>query len=178
MRGAVRRRRWVAAVAALGVAVTACGGDAPAGAVATAGCAEVEFPPLVGGSHLLGDQEPPVPYTSVPGTSGWHAAPSTQPAAGVRSEPLPEPELVLLLEVGQVVVAYDPEEVRAAEVERLAALAEGALDNQMTVTPFPADMGAAVVLNAWGVRQPCRAVDEQAITRFVTAYADRAPGRD
>lgn len=63
------------------------GGGAAAGAV---------------GSHLLGDRQPPVPYSSTPPTSGWHASGLTPIAV----HPLSEPQQVSVLEAGAVVVTY------------------------------------------------------------------------
>lgn len=144
--------------------------------VATAACAAPSFPPLQGGLHLLGDEPPPVPYSSVPGTSGWHS--SGQPVTGVVTEPLPEAELVLTMEVGQIVVTYAPDALPAEDIEQLRALATGPFDGQLTVVPFHGDMGAPLVVNGWGVRQPCTAIDETAIGTFVAAFAARAPGPD
>ena len=55
--------------------------------------------PLQEGSHLIGDQPPPVPYSSVPPTSGWHS--SGRPLdPGAYVEPVPGPQQVRVLEQG------------------------------------------------------------------------------
>lgn len=159
--------RPTAVGALLAIALVACGSSS-----STVACAPVEHPELQGGSHLLGNNEPPVPYTSTPGTSGWHA--SGRPRTGVfgPSDPLSEPQLVTALEAGQVVAAYDPAAVPSDAVERLEELARGSLRGELTVTPFEGDMGSPVVLNAWATRQPCNRVDTDAVEEFTEQFAD------
>lgn len=135
-----------------------------------AACGPVESPEVQGGGHLIGDNPAPVPYTSTPGTSGWHA--SGQPRTGVVREPLPEPEIVSVLEHGQIVAAYDPGSLPPDQVVVLEELAEGPLEGDLTVTPFEEEMGAPLVLNAWGTRQACAVADPEAITRFVERHAE------
>lgn len=137
-------------------------------------CAPVEHPELQGGSHLVAGTEPPVPYSSTPGTSGWHAA--GRPPSGVFvDEGLSEPDIVAALEAGEVVVAYDAGAVEEQDVDRLERLADE-LAGRLTVTRFDDDMGAPVVLNAWATRQPCTGVDEEAIRQFVARFGDGGEG--
>lgn len=157
------RRSSVAAFAAC-VLLAACeAGEAVA-------CGPVEHPELQGGGHLLGDTEPPVPYSSTPGTSGFHAAGNPPEGVFGRDDALTEPQIVRALEFGQVVAAYDPARLPESEVSQLEELASGPLSGQLTVTPFDGDMGAAVTLNAWGTRQPCSTVDPEAVRGFVDGF--------
>lgn len=143
---------------------------------ATALCEAPSFPQVQGGSHLIGDASPPVLYSSTPGTSGWHQS-GQPPTAGAYQQPLREPAIVLALEASQVVAAYDADALPADEIARLTEVAESG-DVGLVVTPFDGDMGAPLVLNGWGVRQPCEGLDEQALDRFVGTFASRAPGAD
>ncbi|HEX2026615.1 MAG TPA: DUF3105 domain-containing protein [Nitriliruptorales bacterium] len=136
-------------------------------------CGEVEHPPLQGGGHLIGDAPPPGPYSSTPGTSGWHAGGAPRTGVFGGSDALSEPELVLALESGQVVAAYAPTlpDDQVAELERLATDRFAGI---LTVTPFEGDMGAPLVLNAWATRQPCQRVDAGTVATFIDRHADEA----
>ncbi|MGH3440717.1 MAG: DUF3105 domain-containing protein [Nitriliruptorales bacterium] len=163
------RIRTVAVAA--GLLLTACAGDDAAQA-----CGPVEHPELQGGSHLIGDAEPPVPYSSTPGTSGWHA--SGQPPTGVidRGTPLTDTQIVASLEAGQVVAAYDPDGLAADQVDELERLARDRFSGQLTVAPFTQDMGAPLVLNAWATRQPCSRVDTDVIASLIDRLGDTSTG--
>lgn len=144
------------------LALTACTG----GASALADCADVERPPLQEGSHLLGGQAPPVPYSSDPPSSGWHA--SGRPLdPGTYPEPVSAPDQVLVLELGGVVVSYDPalpEDV-VGDLQRLPESVD-----DVVVTPWP---GATdpVALTAWGVVQRCEAVTAADVEAFREQHA-------
>lgn len=142
---------------------------------ATDACRPAVEPPLQDGSHLIGDAEPPVPYSSTPATSGWHA--SGNPRTGVipADDPLTDPELVLTLEVGQVVAAYDPERLDEDAVGELERLATDTYPDRLTVTPYEG-ADAPLTLVAWGVLRPCDELDPAAVDAFVAAHAD--PGTD
>lgn len=129
-----------------------------------AACGPVEHPPFQTGGHLVGDAEPPVEYSSTPGTSGWHTGGT--PRTGVLDEPLPEPEIVAVLERGQVVAAYDPDRLPTADVELLEEAARGRFRDELTVTPFDG-MDAPLVLNSLGTRQACDQLDTEVLERFV-----------
>jgi hypothetical protein len=70
------------------------------------------------------------------------------------------------------VAAYDPESLPREDVDALEAVAAGQLDGRLTVTPFDGDMGAPLVLNAWGVRQPCERFDETSVVDFVAEHPE------
>ncbi len=145
---------------------------------AAAACGEVQLPPRQEGSHLIGDAEPPVPYSSTPGTSGWHAGGAPRTGVFGTEDALTETQLVLALEVGQVVAAYDPTRVSDADVALLAEIAARPdVAGKLTVTPFTErPMATALTLNAWGTQQGCDRVDEAAILGFVETYAEGGPG--
>lgn len=166
------RRSTLTAVAVAALVAGACGG----GGGASLACGPVEHPELQGGGHLIGDAEPPVPYSSTPGTSGFHAAGAPRTGVFQEDRALTEPELVLDLEVGQVVAAYAPGRLTDAEVAELEELATGPLSGELTVTPFDGDMGAPLTLNAWGTRRPCSTVDRDTITGFVEEFGGEGPG--
>ncbi len=128
----------------------------------------MEQVPIQGGSHLIGDQEPPVDYNSTPPTSGWHTSGLALTVAG-EDDPLTEPEQVSVLEAGGVVVSYRglrPEDVRALE----AAVAPRFAD-RVAVTPYDQIDNGEVALAAWGRLQRCQELDLGALNAFVTAHA-------
>jgi hypothetical protein len=145
------------------VACSSSGGDP----LASADCDPLERPQLQEGSHLLGDQEPPVPYTSSPPTSGWHTSAPPLPA-GAYADPITEPELVRVLEQGDVVLAYDPAlpEDRIGQLQRLPSSVAG-----LVVTPYEQPMSSPLALVAWGVLQRCEDVTAQDVTAFRDAHA-------
>lgn len=157
------RHGTATAVALTAALLTSC---TSAAAPTAAGCEPVQRPQLQEGSHLIGDAAPPVPYSSSPPTSGWHA--SGRPidfAAYV--EPVSEPDQVQALEQGGVVVAYDP----ALPDDQVGGLnlIPGEVD-RVVVTPYP-DAPAPVTMTAWGVLQACDAVTAADVAAFRDAHA-------
>lgn len=141
---------------------------------ADSACAPVEQPPLQTGSHLLGDQEPPVPYSSVPPTSGWHASGAFSIAVQPPGETLTEPQQVSVLEVGGVVVTYHDlgEEDRVALEEHVTRHHEG----RVAVTPYGQLERGEVAFTAWGVLQRCDGVDLEALDAFTAAHGEAEVG--
>lgn len=165
------------AVALVAVTVSACGGAAASddtssgegGRTAASGvCDAEERPQLQAGSHLIGDTAPPVPYSSVPPTSGWHA--SGVPDPGVHDTPLTDPEVVALLEIGHVVAVYDPAQLDPAAIEELERLADAAHAGRLSVTPSTTELPTPLTLTAWGVLQRCATVSPDAVTNFVLSH--------
>lgn len=159
--------RLLGAVTAGLVLLAGCGtSTAPATGRAGA-CGAVQRPAIQSGSHLLGDRAPPVPYNSVPPTSGWHS--SAPPPEGFHdaSEPLSEPQQVTVLEVGGIVVTYHglpPEDVD--ELRGIVAAAGG----KVVATAYDRLDPGAVAFTAWGALQRCDGVDAIALAAFVDAY--------
>lgn len=137
-------------------------GSIPAGEV----CGAEVQPPQQSGSHLIGDAQPPVTYSSNPPSSGWHRGGA--PALGVQTEPLSGPALVSALEFGHVVVAHDPG-LDEASVTALHDLAVGALADRLTVTPWP-DNPSPISLVGWGVLKRCNDVDVDVIADFTLTW--------
>lgn len=165
-----RPTRLLGAAALLAAVLAGCGGDD--GDAAAAGptdvCGEIEHPTVQGGGHLLGDTAPPVPYSSVPPTSGWHS--SGVPPTGVAAEPLSEPEQVALLEAGGVVVTHHG--VDAEALAPITELVEGELAGRVAMTPYDGLEAGEVAFTGWGVLQRCDGVDVAAFEAFVATYAD------
>lgn len=159
-------RRRLAATCLLTLGLAGCAG----GSWAAGPCAPVEQPPLQAGQHLIGDRAAPVPYSSTPPTSGWHA--SGPPPFGVATaeHPLSEPAQVSVLEAGGVVVTY--RDLSAADRAALEALAHGELAGQIAVTPYDRLAPGEAALTAWGQLQRCDELDLDAVTAFVRAHAD------
>lgn len=166
----------VVLVAAL-AALTACAGAGPpssdgeaSSGEAPATCEERTHPPREDGGHLIGDQDPPVPYRSTPPTSGWHTSGHTPATVHPPDEPLSGPRQVSVLEAGGVVVTYH----ELAANER-AALERHVRENHggtVAVTPYDELDAGEVVFTAWGVRQRCRGFDAEALDTFVEAHAE------
>ncbi len=145
-------------------------GDQPS---ATASCDAPEFPLVQFGSHLLGDAKPPVPYSSVPPSSGWHASGALDIAIYPPSNALSEPQQVSILESGAVVITYD--ELAEDDVQSLTDRIESAHAGQAAVTPYERLDDSAVAMTAWGVVQRCDDLDLSAIETFIEAYAVEDP---
>ncbi len=171
MPSAAARLGAVAAVLALLAAACGSESDTPpiaGGAPASDVCGEQTMPSLQEGSHLIGDTAPPVPYSSVPPTSGWHKAGA--PRRGViTTPPLTGPEFVSALESGDVVVAYDPARVSDDAVTRIEELATTTFRDRLTTTPFDG-LPTPITLAGWGVLRRCDDLDEVALSAFVLAW--------
>lgn len=139
---------------------------------ATDQCGPVETIPIQGEGHLVGDQDPPVPYNSTPPTSGWHTSGDVAFAVYGADEPLREPEQVTVLELGGVVVSYNG--LAEADVATLADLVAGQYAGQAALTPYEGLGEGEVALTAWGKVQICDGVDTAAIDTFIDAYAQAA----
>jgi hypothetical protein len=140
--------------------------------IADGSCAAPEQQQLQQGGHLLGDEPPPVPWSSVPPTSGWHAS-GAGVSAGTYVEPVSELEQVLWLERGGVVVAYDPDlpSAQIGELNRLPAST-----SRTVVTPYDVAMPRPITLTAWGWLQRCDTVTPAAVEAFVAAYGGTGDG--
>lgn len=162
------------AVAALTAACTPDGppsADASEAPAATDDCAAVETVPVQGEEHLVGDQEPPVPYNSTPPTSGWHTSTDVAIVTAPDDEPLTEPEHVTVLELGGIVVSHNG--LAADDQEALEALIAEKFAGQAAATRYDKLAQGEVAMTAWGKLQRCEALDLEAVERFVEAYAQR-----
>lgn len=142
-------------------------------AAGAANCEPVVYPPLQGGQHLLGDRPPPVPYSSTPPTSGWHASGVFTIGVHPPDGPLPEPKQVSVLEAGGGVVTHGglPE----ADRRRLEDHVRTRYDGRVAVTPYAELEGGEVALAAWGALQRCERLDLSTVDAFVATYADERP---
>ena len=165
--------RALVVLALVGMLVACTDETPPAGVSeapsATANCGPVETIPIQGEGHLVGDQEPPVPYNSTPPTSGWHTSVDVAIAVAPDGEPLTEPEQVTVLELGGVLASYNG--LEPADQEELEGLAAEVHAGQLAVTPYSKLDPGQVALTAWGFLQQCDALDPAAIAAFVEAYA-------
>lgn len=158
---------------ALLLPLTACGDEPETAVAATQDCAEPENPPQQSGSHLIGDVDPPVPWSSTPPTSGWHASGSFEIAISDASAPLSEARQVSVLEAGGVVVAY--RDIGEADVAALTEHVTANQDGRVAVTPYDAIGRGQVVFTGWGVLQRCAGLDLAALDAFTAAYAEDNP---
>lgn len=157
-------REWAALAVMLVASLQGCApSSGPAGQ-----CGPVEHPQIQDGGHLLGDREPPVPYSSAPPTSGWHA--SGTPRLGITPEPgsLSEPQQVNVLEGGGVVISY--RDLSPDELDTLGSLVRDFPD-QVALTSYAKLEPHQVALTAWGTVQYCDGVDVDATRSFIQDHA-------
>lgn len=173
--------RAVALALTLALLPAACGEDGggtrrsaaygPADAPAT-GCGPLAHPPEQSGGHLLAGATPPVPYSSTPPTSGWHA--SGFPERGLHGEdaPLSEPEQVTILELGGIVITWN-----GLDAAQRATLEQFVERNAKVVAATPYDKlpDGQVALAAWGAVRHCGSLDIEAIEAFVAEHAGGGP---
>lgn len=157
----------------------AAAGSSPSASTSTAApavrasCRRVERPALQQGSHLLGDQQPPVPYSSRPPTSGWHSSGHFEVGISDVDDPLSEPEQVSVLEAEGVVVAYHG--LARDDVARLTRLVHRRYRHRVAVTPYDRLGDGTVAFTAWGVLQRCDGLDVAALRRFVRRFGTDQP---
>jgi hypothetical protein len=163
-------------MAVLALALPACRVDRaqPSGAPSTtARCDAVQNPPLQAGEHLIGRRPPPVPYSSTPPTSGWHASGAFEIAIVAPERPLAEPQQVSVLEAGGVVVTYNA--LPGADRRQLERHVRERYDGRVAVTAYDPLPSGHVAFTAWGALQRCDAVDLAALDAFASTYADPEP---
>lgn len=153
------------AVATTGCAATASAPTPAATALSSPACPTIERPRLQSGSHLIGDAPPPVPWSSVPASSGWHG--TTVPRLGVHAAPLADADLVSLLEVGVVVLAHAPD---AAPDDDVTQALTTQFPDRLVIAPYEGDMPSPVALVTWGTIARCDRVDPAAVTEFVVDW--------
>lgn len=171
----MERRTAVAVLVALAL-LPACRNDSTQVVAAdtppaTDHCTEVEDVPIQGEGHLVGQQEPPVDYNSVPPTSGWHTAGEIPIEVRDPDDPMREPEQVTALEMGAVVVSYgDLPQDQYRDLERLI---QEQFEDRAALTSYERLQPGEVALTAWGRLQRCDAPDLAAVERFIDAFAQR-----
>lgn len=148
------------------------GSEEDAGAAARR-CEAPESPKLQAGEHLIGDREPPVAYSSIPPTSGWHSSGAFAIAIQPDDDPLTEPEQVSVLEAGGVVVTYKniSDGDRKALVRRVSSRYSG----RVALTPYEKLAPGEIAFAGEGVLQRCTGLDLNALDAFVAAHADTRP---
>ncbi len=155
-------------------ATAATAGPGPSPEAVTVGeCGDIERPALQAGSHLIGGREPPVPYSSRPPTSGWHASGRFDVDVRDVDDPLTEPEQVSVLEADGVVVSYGP--LFGGEVAALADHVAERYAGRVALTPYGQLDEGEVVFTSWGVLQRCDGVELAALDTFVQRFGTAEP---
>lgn len=135
----------------------------------TASCGSARTIPEQSGSHLVGGNEPPVPYSSTPPTSGWHSSGAVEIGVRRADDPLTEPEQVSVLEAGGVVITY--RDVPRRHVARLQRLARGTYGETVAVSPYDKLRRGRVAATAWGKLMMCNGADVKSLRRFIDEHA-------
>lgn len=167
--------RVLVGLGVIAVAAAGCGDGPAAGpgrrSPAAGACGPVQHPPVQAGGHLLGEREPPEPYSSTPPTSGWHAAGAVAARVYGDDEALSEPEQVTVLESGGVVVTHRG--LEAAQRAALESLATEQHPGRVAVTPYDGLAPGEVAVAAWGRLQVCDGVELDVVRAFIDAHAGR-----
>lgn len=129
-------------------------------------CGPVEDQPLQGGTHLIGDAEAPEPWSSVPGTSGWHAG--GPPPDGILDGPVGDAVIVSALEAGKVVLAHDGT-VDLLGLDHVVEESAG----RLVVAEYDGDMPTPVALLAWGRLTRCDEIQFADVTAFIVTESGR-----
>jgi hypothetical protein len=117
--------------------------------------------------HVLEDS-PSLEYRSDPPTSGPHQP--GPPVHGVVDHALSRPVQVGILERGDVVIQYRPDDVDAADLESLAS----GEDSRVVVAPNP-DLPEPVVATAWLYKRTCDRAATDPLQAFVDARIGHGP---
>lgn len=141
----------------------------PTGESAAASCSPEQQVAEQGGGHLIADAQPPVPYTTIPPTSGWHASGGVDVTVRTHADALTETQQVKVLESGGVVVTYN--DVAQADLEQLVALVEDRYAGRVAVTPYDKLSPGQVAFTAWRFLQLCQGIDTPALAAFADAHA-------
>ncbi len=126
--------------------------------------------PDLGNLHIPEGTRSPVPYNSVPPTSGPHYPFLSR--WGVHTEPITNELQVHNLEDGGVVIQYRCDEPCPELVEQLTAAGQPYLSSPhpyVILAPYP-DMETRIALTAWGRIDRFEQFDEERIRRFIEAY--------
>lgn len=160
------------AVVAAAALLAGCGGGPGPNPATSAECGPEERPAEQSGGHLLPGQDPPVAYSSVPPTSGWHAAGSVPIRVYAPSKPLTEPAQVTVLELGGVVLSWNGLDDEGRMLLETFAREE---PGKVAVTPYERLEDGEVAMSAWGVLRRCDGVNLTAIREFVRAHHGGGP---
>ncbi|WJZ68521.1 MULTISPECIES: DUF3105 domain-containing protein [Kocuria] len=114
----------------------------------------------LGNSHV----EAAVDYEQAPPVGGDHA--SAWLNCGVYTEPVPEENAVHALEHGAVWAAYDPSALSEDQVE---ALRQAVPDTYVVLSPYE-DLGAPIMVSAWGAQVAVDSPEDERLEQFVTKY--------
>jgi hypothetical protein len=106
----------------------------------------------------------PVSYDVTPPVGGNHYGQWLN--CGIYTEPVPTENAVHVLEHGAVWVTYDPALVTGAALTTL----QGEVPKTYSVLSPWVDLGAPVVISAWGAQVKLTGVDDPRLDQFVTKY--------
>lgn len=110
-----------------------------------------------------------VTYESSPPVSGAHAPQA--PACGIYGEPIPNEQMVHLLEHGAIGLVYSPD-ADPAEIAELEEIA-GQRDSHVFTMPYEGEMETPFAATAWGHLMRLDSVDADAVNEFYDEFAQQ-----
>lgn len=126
--------------------------------------------PLAAASHISNPAELIIPEGQPP-AGGPHFAISQQ--AGAFTEPIQDGNVIHSLEHGMIWISYNKDKVSAADIAKLTSI-QKAHSRDVILSPRPED-SRPIAVASWGRLLQLDAVDEQAITDFISTNRDRSP---
>ena len=165
-RAARRKKLWAAAGAV--TAVAAVGGLVSLALVKNPppqAREDIEITGLQSFEGLSSDHvDTAVDYEQAPAVGGDHA--STWLNCGVYTEAVPKENTVHALEHGAVWAAYDPS---ALSEDQVAELRQAVPDTYVVLSPYE-DLGAPIMISAWGAQVALDSPEDERLEQFVTKY--------
>lgn len=115
----------------------------------------------------------PVAYDRTPPVSGTHAP---QPApCGTYAEQIPDESMVHMLEHGAVGILFRPD-LEARSIQIIESIVEDYPSDTFS-EPYP-ELDTPIEVVSWGESMPLRALDAEAIHRYIAEFGDDAPEAD
>jgi hypothetical protein len=114
--------------------------------------------------HVKADQR--VEYDRYPPVGGPHDEQWADCQGIVYTKPVRDENMVHTLEHGAVWIAYNPDTIKGADLDKLKSYVEG--QNYITLTPYPG-LKANVSLQAWAHQLQVESASDERIAEFITA---------
>jgi hypothetical protein len=114
--------------------------------------------------HVKADQR--VAYDRFPPVGGPHDEQWADCQGIVYTKPVRDENMVHTLEHGAVWIAYNPDKVKGADLDKLKSYVEG--QSYITLTPYPG-LKSNISLQAWAHQLQVESASDERIAQFITA---------